>query len=35
MGLDIDFIRLVKGPTDDLTFLPEDEAPELEKQCGL
>jgi hypothetical protein len=34
MGLDIDLIRIVKRPTGDLTFLPEDENPELEEQFG-
>src|SRR6187402_180493 len=34
MGLDIDLIRIVKDRTDDLTFLAEDENPELENQFG-
>lgn len=34
MGLDIDLIRIVKHRTGDLTFLPEDQNPELESQFG-
>lgn len=34
MGLDINLIRIVNHRTDDLSFLPEDENPELENQFG-
>lgn len=34
MGLDIYLIKIVKHSTDDLTFLPERENPELQNQFG-
>ena len=34
MGLDIDLIRIVKDRTDDLTFLPEEDNPDLANRFG-